>query len=323
MNTFAPPRETKNPFAEAKVIGRNVSPADYFATDWKRGEPGYVMSRGELMEFNHCPSRWLAGYQRKDTDATEWGSLMDALLFGQFQGQFAVEPSVYPVEPTKKDPRTEKKWNNNATFCREWTEEREAEGRTIVSHKDMGMAKDAIKVLREERIDGQFEYIGNLIASSDTQVHVTAEYHDEVTGLVIPVKCLLDLVPPADSDFGKTLLDFKTCFTAATFAWPRAVFDHHYAEQAALYMDCYTAATGEDRNTWLHLLQESYAPWQVGKRFLSAEFIEIGRVKYVAALERYAACLQAGVWPSYEGGTNKINWNGFEIVEPEPFMYAR
>jgi hypothetical protein len=72
--------ETRNPFASARILGRQVDQSAYRQDVSLRGTPGYVMSRSELTEFMHCPARWKAGYVRKDTDATDWGTLMDALL---------------------------------------------------------------------------------------------------------------------------------------------------------------------------------------------------------------------------------------------------
>jgi hypothetical protein len=309
-------RETPNPFVSAKVIGSQVRPADYHTQVGQRGAKDYIMSRGELVEFLHCPARWRAGYSKKDTEASEWGTLMDALLLDRnnFDDIFAVQPAMYPCEPTKRDPRTEKPWNNNATFCDEWKTEREAAGKIVISKREKDEALAAVGVLLAD------QDIDELIATSEKQVHIVGLYEDKATRLKIPVKALLDIVPPVESVFGKALADFKTCFSAAPFVWPRAVFEHNYHTQAALYSDLYTKATGEDRTDWLHLMQESYFPWQVGKRFLSSEFVELGRLKYTGALARYAQCLATDEWPGYEGNPNKMNFNGFEICDVEAWM---
>jgi hypothetical protein len=311
--------ETRNPFASARILGRQVDQSAYRQDVSLRGTPGYVMSRSELTEFMHCPARWKAGYVRKDTDATDWGTLMDALLLDRnnFDNRFAVAPAMYPCEPTKRDPRTEKPWNNNATFCDEWCKAREAEGKTVLSAALYNDAQSAIgRLLSDPDID-------MIIAQSDKQVHVLAEYHDRDTDIKIPVQALIDIVPPKDDqDFGKSLMDFKTCSSAFPFVCERAVFERNYHVQSALYLDAYTLATGEDRCDFRHILQESFFPWQPGKRFMSVEFLALGRLKVVAALRFYCACL-ADHWPNYERTDGKLNFNGFEICEPLPYMIGQ
>lgn len=305
--------ETKNPLTNARIAGKGVDPEKYHRQATNRGHKSYVMSRGELCEFMHCPARWIAGYEKKDTDSSEWGSLVDALLLdeGRFDERFAVEPATYPKDDENK------KWNNNATFCREWCDEQRTAGKTIVSRKDKADADRAVSMLLTDVT------IALLVSTSETQVAVIGDYEDAATGLIIPVKALIDLVPLDISPFGQTLIDFKTAYSAAPGVWARAVCEHNYHVQAALYLDLYTAATGEDRNSWLHIIQESYYPFQVGKRMLSCEFIELGRLKYTAALRRYAQCLAANEWPGYECDERKINWKGFELVEPEAYMLNR
>ena len=134
----------------------------------------------------------------------------------------------------------------------------------------------------------------------------------------MPLKILIDLKPAVDSPWGKSLCDLKTCTSAATRAWTRTVFDHSLHVQAALYLDVWTADTGEDRVDFLHIVQESFAPYETCRRMLSAEYIEIGRMKYLEALKQYCQCLKTGIWPSYGG--SRMDWNGWQLIEPEPWM---
>jgi len=131
------------------------------------------------------------------------------------------------------------------------------------------------------------------------------------------LKILIDLCPAVDSEWGKSLVDLKTATSAAVRPWTRAVHDHNLHVQAALYLDVWTACTGEDRTDFLHIVQESFAPYETCKRMLSAEYIEIGRMKYLDALKRYCQCLKTGIWPGYEVSRE---FNGWGIIEPEPWM---
>lgn len=303
--------ETKNPLSNGKVVDANVRREDYCRQleGVKRGDPSFVMSRGELMEFNHCPHRWLMGYKSEPSKASDWGSLIDCLALTpeRCAYEFAVTPKVYPCEPSKKDPRTEKPWNRNATYCSEWEEAQE--GKQIVKDAEMTEAMTAVDVLME---DAQ---VADLVRGSGKQVMVVAEYRDEDTGIVVPVKTLLDLVP--SGQFEKAIADLKTCCSADARAWVKAVFDNGYHAQSALYMDAWNVATGEERLEFYHILQENYAPWETAKRMLSQEYIELGRMQYLAALKRYCQCLQAKTWPGYSA---RMEFGGWQLVEPLAYM---
>lgn len=309
-----------NPFRSARVVGAGIPPEDYQRQSVERGHPEYIMSRGELVEFLVCPSRWLKGFTRKDSDATDWGTLIDIMLLSpdEVDKRLAITPAVYPCTPTKKDPRTEKPWTFQATYCKEWREEAESTGRIVVTHADFKEAKAALAVLAEDAEIQEF------ISCSATQVMAIGQYEDEATGLTVPVKILLDLVPDKHHPrFGRSLGDFKTGFTAHPRAWEKAVFERDYHTQGALYTDVYTAATGEDRCEWRHVIQESIVPWQTAKRFLSEQYMTIGRMKYLDALKRYCQCLRSGHFPDYdEPHGAEIVCDGWKMVNPQPWMVA-
>lgn len=304
------PFDIKNPLSNAKIIGGNVPYSVYHAQEAKRGDKNFIMSRGELCEFDRCPARWLAGYESDETKSTEWGDLLDCLVLSPeaFEGRFAVTPETYPDTKTGEP----KDWNWNANFCKEWR--KSLGGKLAVKSEIKAEADEARNVLLSD------SRIAELIKCSKKQVMVMAEYHDKETGLVIPIKTLIDMVPDVGSSYGQYLADFKTCASAVPGAWARVVFDRGYYTQASLYQDSYVAATGEDRNSFLHVLQENYAPWQVGRRLLSAEFLEIGRMHYLAALKRYARCLAEGKFPGYD---DEAALNGWTLTEILPWMIGK
>lgn len=306
-----------NPFKSAKIIGDNIDPAVYTRQDAKRGDKDYIMSRSELMEFSQCPHRWISGYREdSETKSTEWGNLIDCLVLqpDAFARRFAVTPAMYPCEPTKRDPRTEKPWNRNANHCSDWEADAEKNGFTVIKAERRADADTAVKALMAD------EHLAELISCSRKQVFVMAEYHDRETGLIIPVKALLDLVPdPAHPRFGRTLADFKTSHTADPARWPSICYNSNYDAQGALHMDAYVKATGEDRTDWIHAIQENFPPYETGRCLLSAEFVDRGRMKYVQALKSYARCLATNEWPGYCDGLGQI-MDGFPLVKPLPWM---
>ncbi len=324
--------ELKNVLTAGKVLGPITDPAVYHNETVKRGDPAIVMGRSSLMEFYRCPKRWLNGYESEDSKATEWGSLVDCLFLtpGEFKNRYAVSPATYPSEGMKcpscgsvtsakscrkcgverQKVTVEKPWDRNSSYCAEW-EDGQAP-RQCIKTTLFGPACDAVKVLESD------PEIKALVECSQGQVMATASYQDEETGIVVPLKILIDLLPDKDSQWGKSLCDFKTTDSAAMRAWRSKVFKWNYDAQAALYMDVWEVSTGDDRPSFRHIVQESYAPYQTEIRLMSVEFIEIGRGKYQKALKLYCQCLKTNTWPGYDSDCRTID--GWQLTEPEPWM---
>lgn len=325
--------QSDNPLRNGRIVGVNVSPATYTAQRYHRGQKRFVMSRGELVEFAHCPARWRDGYESEETASTEWGTMLDAMVLagnGEFEERYAVMPAKYPHKGMQcpscgsvTDSRScakckvdrvevtiEKDWDWNSNYCKAW---REQQGeRTCIKFEQWERGREAAAQLHADK------EIRRLIKCSRKQVMVRAEYEDKATGLVIPLRCLIDLVPSKRSAFGKCLADLKTCRSGDLSDWTRAVDDHGYHIQGAIYLDAYNCATGEQRHDFLHALQENFEPWQPGKRSLSPEMIELGRRRYTEALQYYCQCLKSRKWPGYE--RNAMTLNGWAIVSPEAWM---
>lgn len=294
-----------NPLKNAKVVGANIQVESYLGQvqGVRRGDPQFVMSRSELMLAASCFSRWLAGYSFKDTDATSFGSLIDCLLTSpdQFDKRYIERPATYPagkmhaqVKAGEIEVGDPVPWSSAAKWCKEWTAAHK--GKEPVSADDMTDARAAVKRFYEDK------EIADLLNCSAKQVMVVAEYHDEATGLVVPTKCLIDLVPAKDSRFAKGLADLKTCRSADHRSFQKTVDQLNYDAQAAMILDHYVGATGEDRCEFLFALMENVFPFEPGKRYLSSEFVDLGRTKYVHALKRYCECLKTGIFPGFEEG---------------------
>ena len=296
-------------FINSKIIGRNYSPAKYNAENAPRGTPDYVMRRSALMEFTRCEHRWKAGYETEDTDATEFGSALDSYLLTpeRFAIDYAVCPATYPDKKTGE----EKPWTFAAKFCKEWRDENE--------HKEMIKADVFNEITNAAKSANSDPVIGPLISESDRQVYVTAEYHDSTTGLTIPVKTLIDIVPTVKSAWGRSLWDLKSARNAAPGPWRRVIFERGYDVQAAMSLDIYTAARpDEDRVDFRHAIVENVKPFEVGKRLVGEEFIQRGRMIYQIALARYAVCLKSGVFDGYDKGPD--TFQGCTISSPESWM---
>lgn len=306
--------EVKNPFSGGKIIGANTPPKVYHDTGGKRGDKDFVMSRSELMLFDHCPARWLAGYKHKNTEEMDWGTLLDAMVLNadRFWDDWAITPATYTAPGKKKDdPPEEKSWNRNANFCREWETAVEKSGKEIVKREHYGMATEARDVILSD------DRCKNLIENSQHQVMSIAQYHDQETGIDLGFKLLIDMLPAESSFWGQGLADLKSTGSGDERKWRNHVFDFGLHVQAACYLDAYNAITGDARDTFYHIVQENYTPWHCEIRMLSAEFLAIARQRYVRALKRYCQCLATNQWPGYEC---REVIKGIGVIGPEPWM---
>lgn len=297
----------------AKIVSVKTDPDVYFAHNPggnQRGGKDYVMSRSDLMEFFHCPNRWRKGYKNLPSDAKDYGSLLDCYLLdkNRFDSKYSVAPDEYYNENKGMDMP----WNYNAKFCKEWRAEELAKGKVSIKEGDMDGCRAAGRTMLDDKI------INSLLKDSDTQVMIEAEWHSK-SGRKIPLKALLDIVPKKGTMYEQHICDLKTCRSASPEKWSREVFNYGYHVQAAFYIDMYYAATGESRDWFAHILQESYEPYEIGRRLISEDFIEIGREKYESAMALYCDCLKSDKWPGYDD-VNRNNIGGFSVTNPELWM---
>ncbi len=303
-----------------RIAGYNVDSREYHAQKIPRGAPEFPVSPSVLKEFMRCPSRWIRGYSSPDSESKDWGNLVDCLLLtpSQFAHRYAPQPTVYPAPKhhakvksgaiKEGDPLP---WTNNAAYCDEWTTTIKSHGLAIIKQADREAAEVAISVIRED------EALTRFIEESDKQVLVTGEWKAG-NGLIIPLRCLIDLAPFKDSIFNSCLGDVKTGTSAGQQAFARLAHRLGYHLQAAFDLDLWNKATGEMRTDWCLIIQESFPPWQVGKRFYSEDYLNLARKQYGDALELYAKCLASNKWPSYDDTREAIN--GWSLICPEPWM---
>lgn len=330
MNPFT--GTTPNPLTGGTVLGCDIDLATYRGTDVQRGDPLFAMTRSDLKSFMRCPRKWLDGYESEETKATEWGSLVDAMFLQghTFERRYAVSPATYqsvgmkcPKCESVTDSKscrkcgvdrvsviTEKPWDRNANACWQWEQD----------HSDLTIVKDSLHKEGSQawgRLMSDPD-ICELRKCSKSQVMVISTYHDPETRLHIPVKVLIDGLPDKNHEqYGKAIWDLKTARSADADFWADEVGRRGYDMQAAMCLDAYTAATGEDRTDFLHVVQDSDPPYQPAKWVIPADYVEVGRLKYVQGLQQYARCIKDGIWPGYESiGLTRGMWGNWGIIAP-------
>lgn len=296
-------------FINPKVVGSGIDPDSYHKSLVNRGDPKFEMTRSALCNFALCPERFLHGYEPAESKAKDGGDLLDV----QFLDQQRFYRDYEEIPATYKDAKTGevKPWTMAANVCKEWRDDPKRKGKTLVKSDDLTASRIALAALKKD------DFIASLMAGAKTQVLVTATYVDRDTALEIPVKALVDIVPDMNGEHHSILVDFKTCRSAEIHAWTKSVFSFNYHIQAALHLDLFVAATGEDRNTFCNLIQENVPPYQIERRMLSQEYLELGRNAYKSALAFYAQCLASNHWPGYYAETEIGGW---QLVSPLAYM---
>ena len=301
----------------AKISNPGVTIEDYLAQTVKRGDPQFVMRSGELREFFECPMDWVAygapvedeeEEKEKLTRGLLWGSLLDCLVTcpHELEDKFVFTPPTY-----RNKAGETKEWSRKSPTCRKWEAEARQEGIEPVDPKFFNKAKQAAKLLTEDR------HISKLLAGASYQGMVTAEFEDD--GNVVPFKCLIDIVPPRQGPYGDCIANLKTAYDVRQRPWIKAIVEHGYDIQGALELDLYNAAMPDEaRKRYLHPIQKSKPPFTVGRRALSQDFLHIGREKYTRALRWYMKCLKAQVWP----GLDDLASSGWTEADPRPFDMA-
>lgn len=281
----------------AQIIGKDVLPERYNVETAPRGCKEFTVRAHVLAEILRNANRWIRGYESPASKSKQWGSLYDCLLLTpmQYGRRFCSTPPTYT---NKKGEQS--KWRNDLRIeeVAAWHEDHK--GLEIVDADTNGSVHAAINRIKE---DAQ---IMDLIDSSGHAVMIVAEWHDKPTGLVVPIKCLIDILPPSEHPvFGNSIWDLKSTLNASPRNFAMDAQRYNYELQAAFYLAMWNAASGEHRSEFGHVVQESFQPYEyrTPPPLLSQRFLEFGGLRYQAALRIYCDGLATGKWTSYERGS--------------------
>lgn len=313
--------------------------AIYFSESTKRGSKDFCMSASALKAFDVCPSRWVKGWNPPESEAKLRGSILDVRLLTpkQFDQRFSVQPAKYVTDgmqcPQCKSitdsqkcakckcervkVNVEKDWSNQSATCQEWVAEQEKSGAEVITAKDVSEADTAIERLKSNEIVSAF------LECSQKQVMLQAEWHDPKTGLIIPLRCMMDLVPNGDSEFSSCLGDLKRVWNGNPASWMFDAEKNGAHIQASFYTDLMNGIEGNHRDTFCFIASESFEPYETSLMMMTdgegEKFIEMGRYAYRRMLANYCHCLASGEWPGY----NHSGVQGWTPLRPTQKMVEK
>lgn len=235
-----------------------------------------MVSKSMLWGFHQSPFKWRYGkHEKTSSQAMDLGGLVHALCFTpkSVSEEFAV--SEFDNFRTKA--------------AQEW---REAQvGKTVVTQDMMAVANEMADCIMNTE---ELFFLGD----KDYEVAAYASIGSTT------VKGMIDIAPR----HGKVLADLKTTGTIGSLdALQRLIVNRGYHWQAALYLDLWNAATGEERDEFMFLFIETETPYETAWVKLSPALINVGRTGYMNAIALWQNCLAKNAWPRTIEGVQEID----------------
>ena len=213
--------------------------------------------------------RWHQAHPTVPTPEMLKGSLTDHLFFGtEFN---------YVVSPYDDFRKKE---------AQQWRDETEASGVHVFKQTSVDEVSRMVASIRNSPT------VAEILRAGRSQVAVRDNL--DADGTLVQAKCLIDWV----SDEYAILADLKTTGDASEDTFRRHVVNMGYDVQAAMYVDLWKAATGEEL-PFLWIVTESEEPHATALYQASKDSLARGRAILKARLRKYAICLSANRWDSY------------------------
>ncbi|MGC5534297.1 PD-(D/E)XK nuclease-like domain-containing protein [Streptomyces sp. SR-10] len=185
-------------------------------------------------------------------------------------------------------------WKKVAT--RELRDLAYAEGKVPLLTKDHDMVQAMAAAIRQHPLAGPLFTPGTGVAEQ------SIFWTDPATG----VRCRIR------PDWLKQLpglalcVDYKTIKSADPDTVSKAIRDHAYHQQDALYTDGIWAALQPEDVRFIFVFQSKTAPYLITVRELADQDRDIGRARNERALRIFAECQATGNWPDWTGPVTDI-----------------
>jgi hypothetical protein len=233
---------------------------------------------------------------KPDSEAFILGRAAHHLILGEaeFSKHFTAEPETYPDAKTGEP----KKWNNNATFCREWAEHVEAEHLTILTAKQLDAIRGMAGILPwQEGLEDSGLKNNALVKAGALKglVEHTIIGFDEETGIYL--KSRPDVMPLGCLEFN----DFKTSADVSDEAIRRTLEEYRYDMQAELASTCLDLAIGQRFESFGFIFADKKPAHATNVIELHPTDLAEAAKDNRAALRTFARCLETGNWPGPAG----------------------
>jgi hypothetical protein len=246
---------------------------------------GSLSSSGaKLLLPPNCPAifDWQRRHGKRPSKAMELGTVVHGMILGTGQPVDVLDFPNYTTGDAKK-----------------------AKAKAIAEGKVPQLTHQYAEAVAIADAVRQHPTAGPLFAEGDAEM--SGFWFDEKFG--VWRRCRWDHLTP----WGE-IADLKTCADASPEAVAKAMFNFGYFQQNPWYRDGYTALFGEEPRDFLNVFVATEPPYLVTIARLPDEHVELGRKRNREALEKYADCTAAGVWPA---------WSQDIIDIPLPYWAAK
>lgn len=231
------------------------------------------VSKSLLWDFNASPYKWRHSADKEATRAMDLGTLIHSAI---------LEPETAIADIASISPYADFR----TKAAQEWRDDQREMGRMIATDADIRAAAGCEQVFAED-------YAQRFSVPYKSEVAVFAEIG------ATQIKGMIDLVP----DGLDCLVDLKTTAkVGSSHDIMRTITSYGYHWQAALYLDLWNAATGENRDRFIFCFIETSEPHETAWIELSSDFIELGRIGYMNALAKWQACCATSIFPRQHEG---------------------
>jgi len=238
---------------------------------------GGPVSKSLLWDFNQSPYKWRHGTGREVTKAMDLGTLIHSAI---------LEPNIPLDQIAAVSPYADFR----TKAAQEWRDDARAMGKMIATDADIRAASGCEAVFSED-------YAERFAGGYKSEVAVFA------TIGATKIKGMIDIVPN-NLDL---LVDLKTTSKIGNLRnITNMIVDRGYHWQAALYLDLWNAASGENRTRFVICFIEVDAPHETAWVELTPEMIDAGRIGYMNAVSKWQACCAMDCWPRQHEGITKI-----------------
>ena len=319
----------------AAIQSFNVLPQPLPVPDVPRGHPAYPLDVWDLIDFKRCGRRWLHAPAPTLNPKVGFSEMLRLLSLGTPEALATYAhrpkdftftrlecPSCGSISPAKvcracgqarvsiTDTR---QWNGNSKYCTAWHAEQVAHARRIVADEIWEHAAAARTVLAADPAAAQ------LADGASTQQHLTGLWHDDATGLDIPLRTVLSAAPDPTGPYGKCLATLMIAADSSRAAWDRPAIERGNHIAAAFKHALHTAATGQTRHTHCWVIVEKFAPHLVSRRSTTPELLSAGLTLMTDLLAEYAACLASGLWSTFDSDSLDPS-EAFTPIAFQPWM---
>ena len=242
-----------------------------------------AISRSGIMKFLESPYKYYAEYLNPNRPVKESTKAMD---FGTAFHTIILEPELFDKKYIMK-PQTQylKDIGKNAWEMYKTTLEYvENCGLEVLSYEDFNLLADMNNALMNNK--QARELIENATYES------SYFWTDEHSGL--QVKCRPDILHT------NMIVDLKTCVSASSQAYQKAMIDGCYHIQGAMIREGVKKLTGRDISTVINICCEKTYPFEVGIKIISESALEAGHMKFKQALLDIKRCIEYNDWCGYE-----------------------